>query len=225
MTDYERAELNAFGEVFPEAEQKGCYFHFSQCFYRHLQKSPEILNVFSTDSDFSLHLWNLVALAFVPPEDVISTFEMLMSEEFFIHNEVLLQEFLAYFEKTWLGPRNPRGIARLAPLFAIPLWNCCHSVLEDLPKTNNSCEGFNSGFSTLLGASHPTIYKLIDGLKEQQVLTELSMNQRIAGNVPTPRKKIAIASKKLKTVVEQYGVGDFSHIDYLRQISYRVRFQ
>lgn len=224
MTDFERAELSAFNEAFPRAEQKGCFFHFSQCFYRHIQKFPEILNRFTTDSNFSLNIWNLVALAFVPPDDVLSTYELLIREEFFVDNAVLLVDFIWYFERTWLGPWNPLRTARVAPLYAIPLWNCFHSVLEDLPKTNNACEGFNSGFSSLLGASHPTIYKLIDGLKEQQVLTELTIHQRVAGTVPTPRKKFAIASTKLRKVVEQYGVGDFCHIDYLRQISYRVRF-
>lgn len=59
----------------------------------------------------------------------------------------------------------------------ISLWNCFHSVLEDLPKTNNACEGFHNGFASVLGAHHPTIYKLIDSLKDEQVLTELAMSQ------------------------------------------------
>jgi hypothetical protein len=63
---------------------------------------PDILNPYSNDSDFELQLRHLAALAFVSPEDVIETFELLMESEFFITNEALLIELISYFEKTWL---------------------------------------------------------------------------------------------------------------------------
>src|SRR5579863_2605946 len=98
-----------------------------------------------------IQIWQLVAL------DVTITFERLMEEDFFIENEGLLLDFVSYFERIWIGPWNRRKTARIPPLFAIPLWNCFHSVLEDRPKTNNSAEGFHNGFAAMLGSSHPTI--------------------------------------------------------------------
>jgi hypothetical protein len=108
MTDFEQAELNAFREAFPNAEQRGCFF-------RHIQKSPEILENYSSDSEFSVQIWQLVALAFVPPEDVTATFESLMEEDFFLENEGLLLDFVSYFERTWIGPWNRRKTARIPP--------------------------------------------------------------------------------------------------------------
>lgn len=224
MTDYEMAEINAFKHIFPNAEHKGCFFHFCQCFYRHIQQSLEILNLYSSDSEFSLKIWYLVALAFVPIQDVMATFEQLMEDDFFVENEGPLLQFVTYFERTWIGPWNRRKTARIPPLFAIDLWNCYNSVLENLPKTNNSCEGFHNGFSAMLGSSHPTIYKLIDALKEQQVLTELAINQLRAGiPPPPPRKKYKRSSENLKKIVETYGSPGFVPLDYLRQIAYCIR--
>ena len=37
MFDYERAAINAFAQVFPISEIKGCFFHFGQAIWRHIQ--------------------------------------------------------------------------------------------------------------------------------------------------------------------------------------------
>jgi len=115
----------------------------------------------------------------------------------------------------------------LTPKFSVDLWNCFHSVLEDLPKTNNACEGFHHGFSAILGSSHPTIFKLIKGLQEQHTLTSLKINQFLAGTMPNVNKKYAALAKRLRLVVESYGADEselaiFSHTEYLRKIAYLI---
>lgn len=222
MSDFEMASINAFESNFPEAEKKGCFFHFNQCIFRQIQNNPDILHMYNTDSNFSLMLRHLVALAFLPPEDVVATFEHLIEDPFFEINEGLLVDLITYFERTWIGAWNRRKTSRLSPLFSIPLWNCFHSVLEDLPKTNNSCEGFHHGFASLLGASHPTIYKLINGLQEQQTLTEFKINQFRAGTIPPSKRKYMDAAKRLKVIVEKYGADDFTQIEYLRRLAYCI---
>ena len=37
MFDYEIAAINAFAQVFPNAEIKGCFFHFDQAIWRRIQ--------------------------------------------------------------------------------------------------------------------------------------------------------------------------------------------
>jgi hypothetical protein len=71
--------------------------------------------------------------------------------------------------------------------------------------------------------SHPTIFKFINSLKQQQTLTELNINQFRAGTTAPPRRKYVESAKELKKLVEEYGCPNFSHIDYLRRISYRIR--
>ncbi|KAL4120119.1 hypothetical protein QTP88_012853 [Uroleucon formosanum] len=57
-----------------------------------------------------------------------------------------------------------------------------------LPKTNNNIEVWPRAFSSLLAVS-PTIWRLIEGLKKEQQLTELKVNQFIAGQEPPAKKK------------------------------------
>ncbi len=61
------------------------------------------------------------------------------------------------------------------PLFALSLWNCYTAVTDNLPKANNSVESWHRGFSQLLGAHHPSIWKFIDGLKKEQSLNKLKI--------------------------------------------------
>jgi len=37
MSDFEKAAMQAYTEVFPDAERKGCFFHFRQANKRHIQ--------------------------------------------------------------------------------------------------------------------------------------------------------------------------------------------
>jgi len=131
----------------------------------------EIRDRYKTDSYFAFHLRYLVSLAFMPEEDVDKKYEEILRIPFFQTNEQILRPFLVYFERTWIGPmrRGRRG----HPLFSLALWNVRESVLSNIGKTNNGSEGFNAAFANLLSAHHPNIWKFIDGLKKQQVLTDV----------------------------------------------------
>ena len=204
MTDFELASLSSFASAFPESRQRGCFFHFSQCLWRRIQEVPDILQNYSTIPDFALNLKQIAALAFIPPEDVPANYDRLMDTGFFNDNDNLLQPLMAYVENTWIGGVDRRK-KRREPMFAITLWNCYESVLTDLNKTNN-CEGFNNGFHSMLGATHPSIFKFIDGLKKQQALTDLKREQLLPGSQqPVGRNTYKITAAKLKNVVEEYG--------------------
>lgn len=82
MSDFEKASRNAFRDEFPAAEGKGCFFHLRQCVFRHIHKDKDVFHKYSNDAEFCLMMKHLVALAFLPPEDVIAIYEKLMDEPF-----------------------------------------------------------------------------------------------------------------------------------------------
>jgi hypothetical protein len=104
---------------------------FDQLFVIHgyknnnIQCRPDAFHLYSTDPEFNLMLRHLVALAFVPQVDVVTTFDELIEEEFFVNNEALLADFIHYFEHTWVGSfgRGRRSRIRMALLFKVDLWN------------------------------------------------------------------------------------------------------
>jgi hypothetical protein len=223
MTDFEKSAINAFREVFPNSNQRGCFFHLSKCLWRRIQQNHEIVEKYASDSEFALNVRQLLALAFVPEPDVVSAFESLIESQYFDQNETYLQPIVDYFEDNWIG-RLDRRNRRRQPPYPHSLWNCFTSVINDLPKTNNSVEGRHRGFSQLLGAHHPSIWKFIDGLKKEQSLNELKIEQYIAGQAPPARRRIyRDSADRIKAKVERYGTEPL--LDYLRGIANNFQLQ
>ena len=79
LMDFERAALNSVGQVYPNTEFKGCFYHFSSNIWKHIQNLG-LQNHYQDDENFALWLRMLSALAFVPPNDVIRYFELLIDE-------------------------------------------------------------------------------------------------------------------------------------------------
>ena len=97
---------------------------------------------FQDDADFSHKLRMLPALAFVPEDAVVEAFEKLADN---LPDET--DAVVYYFEDTYIGrPRNRRP--RLAPKFALTLWNMHKRTQDELPRTNNSVEGWHCRFQS-----------------------------------------------------------------------------
>eukprot|EP00102_Acyrthosiphon_pisum_P017587 XP_008189050.1 PREDICTED: uncharacterized protein LOC103311248 [Acyrthosiphon pisum] len=204
MVDFEQALLGAITDVFKDTRIRGCFFHFGQCIWRKIQCIPEIREKYISNADFALNVKQLMALAFVPIPDVEEKFDELMSQRFFVENEELLFPLTDYFEDTWIGRPNRRRTRR-PPTFSLALWNQYDATLADLPKTNNSVEGWHRAFSSLLGASHPTIWRLIDTIKKEQGSTEIKINQLIAGQEQVAKKKkYTKTTTRIKKIVNSY---------------------
>ncbi|XP_022170204.1 uncharacterized protein LOC111033655 [Myzus persicae] len=191
MSDFEMASINAFKEVFPNLKQKGCHFHFSQCIWRKIQQIQYMAQKYISDSTFALQIWLLLALAYVPENHVIDAFEELIDSQYYTDNENFLQPLIDYFEDTWVGRPIGRRKGRRLPKYSISisLWNCYESASTLLPRTNNAVEGWHRGFSSLLGAYHPTLWIFIDVLKDQQHLEDIKQEQFIAGAKKHKKKK------------------------------------
>ncbi|XP_072400820.1 uncharacterized protein [Diabrotica undecimpunctata] len=58
MMDFEKAAMNAAQTEFPNVRIRGCFFHFSQCMWRHIQ-SAGLQRRYIENPDFALHLRQL----------------------------------------------------------------------------------------------------------------------------------------------------------------------
>lgn len=215
MTDFELASINAFQNQFPNVANRGCFFHLGQCVWRRVQ-ALGLQGTYETDPAFALKVRMIWSLAYVPIPDVVNAFEVLSENV-----PLEMQPILDYFEDTWIG-RERRG-RRGIPLFPIPLWNCFAAAVGGLPKTNNGVEGWHRGFSELVGAPHPTIFKFITCLKKEQSMNEMKIEQYIAGQEPPPgRLRYRDCAKRILQIVNDYANREI--MDYLRGLAHNYNF-
>lgn len=181
ITDFEQAAMNSFKNVFG-AQLHGCHFHFGQCVWCKVQENGCAAQ-YHTDKNFSMHIRMLVALAYVPLADKGRVYNKLVKLESFPEVDPLL----GYFEETFIG-RQKRKV-RSIPLFAPEIWDCYQGVLDDAPRTNNVVEGWHNAFASSVRIAHPTLPKLIDKLQKEQSGNELTLERRLGGESPPPKKK------------------------------------
>jgi hypothetical protein len=69
-------------------------FPFHTEYWRKIQKIPEILKKYSSDSDFALNIRKFPALAFVSIQDIVTAFEELIEKDFFVKNSNTLENLI-----------------------------------------------------------------------------------------------------------------------------------
>lgn len=92
-----------------------------------------------------------MAMVFIPTADVIVAYELIMESEYYEHNSDQLDEFLRYFEATWIG------------------------------KIYHNKKKREKRFNRNIGVYHASIGMFLRSVKDEQIHTELNMNQIITG--------------------------------------------
>ena len=214
--DFEQAAIKALRKCFPDTTVHGCLFHFCQCLWRKIQSLG--LQGWYRDPDNALIIKQIQALAFVPPSDVIDLFTefmQLLDQE----TDEVLSEFLGYFEITWLGIVQ-RG-RRRRPTFDIETWNVFNRIETDLPRTNNSLEGWHQAFNKRVGVTHPSIEKLVKKIKLEQANTEVILEHLSLGeDIARINKKYARINERIKRIHASYD--NSTGLTYLRSIAHNL---
>ncbi|CAF4117504.1 unnamed protein product, partial [Adineta steineri] len=96
MFDFERALIKTIASYFPNTQHSGCFFHYTQCLYRHIQ-SLGLSTFYNNNEEMRLSCRHVMALPLLPVEDVQPAFETLIEEV-----PVELQPFFEYFEDWWM---------------------------------------------------------------------------------------------------------------------------
>ena len=123
-------------------------------------------------------------LTFLPVYLVASSFEQIQE---LIPSILDLDDFLAYFETTWIqGVTTARTSkpARYPP----PSWNLVDRTTCSLNKTNNYMEKWNRKFSAIVGHAHPTIWNFLQSVYLEHTNTEEAMIKERHGDVPPAKR-------------------------------------
>lgn len=228
MTDFEKAGLNAVTKEFPAAIIKGCFYHFCQSIWRHIQQIG-LQERYVNDLGFAAHIRMIPALAFAPEGDVVELFEKLEASPFFEDDNEKeqndeVQALLGYFEATYIGQQSRNR--RKRPLYNIAIWNMYDNTVNALPRTNNSVEGWHNALKNFVGCNHPSLFKFIEAIKKEQAIQENKMVQLNGGVLLEERRKsYRDHDKAIKRVVESYAeYEDDEKLDYLQSIANNLSF-
>ena len=153
----------------------------------------------------------------MPSQDAIWVFEELSDDD------AIPQEFLAYFESTYIGiERGTRNNRRRAtPTFPICFWNVYSRVVNSLPRTNNNVEAFHNALNKSVSNAHPNIWRLINVLKDEECLATAKRIHFERGDSLPDKKKYKDLNARLKNIVLNYSAYD-DKMRYLRSIAYNM---
>jgi hypothetical protein len=141
-------------------------------------------------------------------------------------------ELLTYFTTTYVGvfrqdPAAAPGMIRLLrvpPLFPPSIWNVHESTMNGDARTNNFCEGWNSGFRKLLGGTHPTIAKAVDGMKADATLVKATIARDAVGRRLQRRKKQTYVTyqRRLRNLCDDLNNGRKTLPEFLRAVGRNI---
>ena len=170
---------------------------------------------YNNNEELSIHIRTLTALAFVPPHLVVESFEM------HIHLNNRIDVLIDYFEDIYIR-RFRHNALRAQTRFGIEVWNMFHMTNEEIPRMNNSVEGWHRSFSCNTTFNHPTIWKFLDALKREDAITLTNVAQNIGGHPPLPaRKHYVDHNARLVRLVNNFP--NIERIQYLCSIAHNLR--
>ena len=156
IVDIELAVHNVVRTLFPASSLKGCLFHVGQALWRKLQELGLSAKYGKEDNGISKWFRLFIGTAFVPPPQAMTAYQLITST--YTPDDRRCIKFNDYFMNTWLSGDYP-----------IAMWNQFRS---DVPRTNKSCEGYNSRLAKRALQLHLNIYAVIRLFQAEQINKE-----------------------------------------------------
>ncbi|XP_065160730.1 uncharacterized protein [Atheta coriaria] len=204
--DFEQALMNCAGDAFPNAEIKGSYFHLTQSLVRQIG-NVGLKQQYDTDIHIRNQLKSLAALAFVPIKDVQDVYNQLAVT---MPDDESYREVLGYFRATYVGAPHKN------PQFPVRIWNHYQAALERSPITTG--EGFHNALNSLFHCSHPSVWRLFDGLLRDIGCNKLTLVNALTGQIEVKKKKSENLYIAVSTAAQNYNNAD-DKVQYLRSLA------
>ncbi|CAF1988425.1 unnamed protein product [Rotaria magnacalcarata] len=180
---------------FADGTFKVCPDDFYQLFTLHAMMTDTIiplvygLLIGKSNNDYNLFFEKIFEQDDFQPESIMTDFETGTINDIVMAFDLVAgqfdddaDDFLDYFEKTWIGEPRRRGTGRKKPLFDHKLWNIYDRIIADIPRSNNSVEGWHNSFASRVPINHPNIIKLAEKIRREQSKFEIDIAKILQGH-------------------------------------------
>jgi len=213
--DFELSVINTIKKKYPDAEIHGCLYHLTKNFHKKMNEMG-FASRYKNDADFSIFIKMIVALSFVPIDNLDAAIQQLGDDL-----PECLQPLLDWFEDNYVGRVNRNGRGRRPALFPPHIWNLHQRVLNGQDRTNNHAEAANRRLNVEMGVQNPSLWSFIDCLRKVQAGRDVFYNQLEAGKSPPKKlKKFIDADKRILKIVQSYETR--TKISFLRGIAQNI---
>jgi hypothetical protein len=95
-------------------------------------------------------------------------------------------------------------------------------IIQDVPRSNNSVEGWHHTFNNRVSIKHPSITKLAKCILREQSKFEIYIERLRAGEQPkTKKKNYENLDARLKRIAQSYDVNNIE--EYLTRIAMNLK--
>ena len=177
IVDFELAAINAFQSEFRNISVKGCYFHFNQALWKHIQDLG-LTRAYKNDRRVKKLVKKIMALGFLPIPHVARSFWNLRTSQRtrrLVRRYQNLAAFIDYVDNTYMNGQFPPA-----------MWNVYSRPMET--RTNNVVESFHRRWNQAVGVRHPSLWVFTRVMKDQQAISEVKISD-IRNGRPPPRRR------------------------------------
>ncbi|KAI5153780.1 hypothetical protein ENBRE01_3248 [Enteropsectra breve] len=218
ICDFEMALYKSLKRVFTLTKICGCSFHFGQAVWRNIQKHSLTLK-YNSDARFNNFIRSLLNLAFIPAERIFVFYRKIIDQHDSLISEEKVNNFLKYFENTYIGHRNLATGEISQSLFSANFWSCYDSILNGDPRTINGVEGWHRHLNSFSKVAHPNLAKFIHNLQREEDRIRFKLTWLECGNFDIADKDYKY-EEKLKIAVSSIDlVSENNYLKMLQSIS------
>ena len=210
LLDYEEAMILALRSHFPSASIKGCLFHFTQAVWRNCQ-AIGLSPYYTNNQQVRRFIKGLMALPFVPLDEIDHALDILRSNlpPNTCPSRPLIDRLERYFHRTWMTGS-----------FSPVTWNC---YMNFNLRTTNHVEGWHRKLNAKVKVAHPTIFKFIRHIQEEERSAANRMIELDNGHRVMPMvKKYKNLNRQIASLTIALNNGEIELRDYLSAMSNQI---
>ncbi|KAL4112969.1 hypothetical protein QTP88_016681 [Uroleucon formosanum] len=219
---YERRKNEDIESIFNKPNIQACMKAKRLDTWRKIQSSG-LVNLYGVNEEFSLKIRQMLALAFVPSENIPAAFDELKAT-FPLEAEEVVQWFEDnYVHGRMIRRRNQRNgnIIRTDPLFPPKLWSVSALMDHGIPRTKNIVEAWHRHRSTLVGKSHVGVNIMIEEIQKEQQRVDLKI-ESINREEPKPKQKKQIIDREKRIMTLYIDRSNKSVLVFLQGLAHNI---